>query len=195
MRENFAIPNPCAKKWWDLQGEDRARFCATCNTHVHLIADYSPNEWKKLWCDSNGHVCGFLGDSPAPPPSRRAVVVGALLTAVSPLFAASGRVKFRVIDPTGGPLPGASIAVLNSEDKAIQTIETDQFGEAVLTRLSLGDSRFAVTSPGFVNRQLTLTFHNAKEVKVEVYLKLPVIGTVVEVKPKPPRKRHGWLQY
>jgi len=32
-------------------------------------------------------------------------------------------------------------------------------------------------------------------VKVEVYLKLPIIGTVVEVKPKPPRKRHGWLQY
>jgi Carboxypeptidase regulatory-like domain len=195
MGGNFAIPNPCAKKWSDLQGEGRARFCATCKTHVHFITDYSPNEWKKLWGDSNGHVCGFLGDTLAPPRSRRVILVGALLTAVSPLFAASGRVRFRVIDPTGGPILKASVAVLNSEDKAVQCIETDQFGEAALTGLPLGDSRFAVASPGLIERRLTLTFHNGKEVKVEVYLRLPIIGTVVEVKPKPPRKHHGWLQY
>jgi hypothetical protein len=189
LSENFAIPNPCAKKWSDLQGEGRARFCAACKTHVHFIANYSPSEWKKLWGNSNGHVCGFLGDSPPPPRSRRTILVGALLTAVSPLFAASGRVKFRVIDPTGGPVPKASIAVLNSEDKAVQCIETDQFGEAVLTGLPLGDSRFAVTSPVFIGRRLAITFH---KVKVEVNLWLPFIGIVEEVKPK---KRHGWLQY
>ena len=192
MSKNFAIPNPCAKKWSDLQGEGRARFCAACKTHVHFIANYSPNEWKKLCGNSNGHVCGFLGDSPPPPRSRRTILVGALLTAVSPLFAASGRVKFRVIDPTGGPVPKASIAVLNSEDEAVQCIESDQFGEAVLTGLPLGDSRFAVAKPGFERRRLTITFHNGKEVKVEVNLWFPFIGIVVEVKPK---KRHGWLQY
>jgi hypothetical protein len=101
MHGNFAILNPCAKNWSDLEGEDRARFCATCKTHVHLIADYSPIEWKKVWADSNGHVCGFLGDSLVPQRGRRAILVGALLTTVSPLFAASGRVKFRVIDPAG----------------------------------------------------------------------------------------------
>lgn len=61
--------------------------------------------------------------------------------------------------------------------------------------LPLGDSRFAVTSPGFEKRRLTLTFHNGKEVKVEVHISVPIIGTTIEVKPKPPRKRHGWLQY
>lgn len=108
---------------------------------------------------------------------------------------ASGRVKFRVINPAGDPVPKASIALLDSADKAVQAVESDEFGEAILTGLPFGDSRFAVTSGGFVRRQLTLTFHNGKEVRAEVHLWLPFIGTVVDVKPKPPRKLHGWLQY
>jgi len=163
----------------------------SCPLHRPLFA----RRTKKLWRDLNGHVCGFLGKSPEPPRSRRAILFGALLTAVSPLFAASGRVKFRVIDPVGDPVPKAAIAVLDREDKDVQSIETDESGEGVLTGLPLGDSRFGVTSPGFEKRLLTLTLHNGKEVKVEVHISVPIIGTVIEVKPKPPRKRHGWLQY
>ena len=98
-------------------------------------------------------------------------MIGALLTGVSPLFAASGRAKFRVIDQAGDPVPKASIAVLDSEEKTVQCGESDEAGEAILTGLPLGDSLFAVTSPGFVKRRLTLTFHNGKEVKVEVHLR------------------------
>jgi hypothetical protein len=123
------------------------------------------------------------------------ILVGALLTAVSPLFAASGRVKFRVVDLSEDSVAKTSIAVLNGEDKPVQSVETDQSGEAVVTGLPLGDSRFAVTSPGFESRELTLALHNRKEVKVEVHLRIPDIGTVVEVKPKRPRTRGGWLQY
>ena len=121
--------------------------------------------------------------------------MGALLTAVSPLFAASGRVKFRAVDLSEDSVAKTSIAVLNGEDKPVQSVETDQSGEAVVTGLPLGDSRFAVTSPGFESRELTLALHNRKEVKVEVHLRIPDIGTVVEVKPKRPRTRGGWLQY
>ncbi len=193
MGGNFAILNPCPKKWLDLEGDGRARFCNTCNTHVHAIADYSPDQWNRLWQESGGHVCGFLGgESTAPRRSRRAILVGALLTAVSPLFAASGRVRFRVIDLAGTPVPKASIAVLDSQDKTVQCVESDEAGEAILTGLPLGDSQFTVTSPGFVKRRLTLTFHNRKEVKVEVHLRVSIVGTVVEVKP---RKRAGWLLY
>jgi hypothetical protein len=195
MGGNLAILNPCAKKWSDLEGDGRTRFCATCQTHVHSIADYSPKEWKRLWSESDGHVCGFLGESPAPPRSRRAILVGALLTAVSPLFAASGRVRFRVLDLTGDPVPKASIALLDSEEKTVQCVETDHLGEAVLMDLPLGNSRVAVTSPGFQKRRLTLTLHNGKEVKAELHLWLPIVGTTVELKAKPPEKRHGWLQY
>lgn len=196
MGGNLAILNACAKKWSDLEGEGRARFCASCNTHVHAIAEYSPMEWKRLWLESNGHVCGYLcGDSPAPPLSRRAILFGTLLTAVSPLFAASGRVRFRVIDPVDDPVAKASIAVLDSEDKAIQCVETEQSGEAVVTSLPLGDSRFAITSPGFVKRRITLAIHNGKEVKVQVHISVPPIGTTIYVKPRKPKKVNGWLQY
>lgn len=76
----------------------------------------------------------------------------------------------------------------------VQCVESHQSGEAVVTGLPLGDSRFAVTSPGFQKRQLTLTFHSEKEVKVEVHLSVPVTGLIIDVKAKP-RKRHGWLIY
>jgi hypothetical protein len=121
--------------------------------------------------------------------------VGALLTAVLPLFAATGRVRFRVLDSAGDSVPKASISVRDSEDKTVQCVESDESGEAILTGLPLGDLRFAVTSSGFVKRQLTLTFHGEKEVKVEVHMWVPITGTIIEVKPKPPRKRHGWLLY
>jgi hypothetical protein len=195
MGGDFAILNPCAKSWSDLEGEGRARFCATCKTQTHAIADYSPSEWKKLWADSNGHVCGFLGDPPASKRSRRAILVGALLTAVSPLLAASGRVRFRVIDPAGAPVARASIALLDREEKAVRCVESGESGEATLTGLPLGDSRFAVTSPGFAERQLRLTFHNGKEVRAEVHLWVPIMGAVTELKARPPRQVHGWLQY
>ncbi len=112
------------------------------------------------------------------------MAMSALFSSTRPRrHAAAGRVKFRVIDLSEDPVAKASIAVLNGEDKPVQSVETDQSGEAVVTGLPLGDSRFAVTSPGFESRELTLTFHNGKEVKVEVHLRIPVIGTVVEVKP------------
>lgn len=93
------------------------------------------------------------------------------------------------------PVAKASIAVLDSEDKAIQCVETEQSGEAVVTGLPLGDSRFAITSPGFVKRRITLTVHNGKEVKVQVHISVPITGTIIEIKPRKPKKVNGWLQY
>lgn len=196
MDGNFAIPNPCSKKWTELEGDGRARFCSKCQTHVHAIADYSPDEWNRLWQESGGHVCGFLcGESMAPPRSRRAILVGALLTTVSPLFAASGRVRRRVIDPNGDPLPKTNIELLDRDNKTVQSVETDDSGQAVLIGIPLGDSRFGLEDPGLQKRELTLTLRNDKEVKVEVHLWPPIVGTTVSVKPKPPRKRDGWLLY
>jgi len=196
MGGKFAILNPCPKKWADLEGDGRARFCGTCKTHVHSIAAYSLEEWNRLWRESNGHVCGFLGESPAPPRSRRAILVGALLTAVSPLFAATGRVRFRVLDVTDDPLPKTSISLLDRDNKTVQSAETNESGEAVLTGLPMGDLRFSLTNPGFQTCQLTLTLRNGKEMKVQVLLWIPVVGTTIEVQAKPkPRKHHGWLIY
>ncbi len=84
--------------------------------------------------------------------------------------------------------------MLDSEDKTVQCVESDESGEAILTGLPLGDSLFAVTSPGFAKRRLTLTFRNGKEVKVEVHISVPIVRTIIDLQEKP-QKRHGWLQY
>ena len=178
-----------------MEGDGRARFCATCQTHVHSIADYSPKEWNQLWRDSNGHVCGFLsGASPTPPRSRRAILFGALLSVVSPLFAASGRVRFRVKDPTGALVDGASVSLIGKDNQAIRTLRTEKNGELVWTDLLLGNSVFQCRAFGFESRPITITIRSPKELKVEVYLRMPTVGQTVILDDKP-EKHHGWLIY
>jgi hypothetical protein len=213
MGGSFAILNPCPKKWSDLEGEGRARFCRTCQTHVHSIADYSTEEWNRLWQDSKGRVCGFLcGESPRPPRSRRAILVGALLTAVAPLLAQSGRARIRVTDPTGTVVPHATVSLLGSNDRPIRTEPADERGEVLLTDLPLGDSRFSVVVPGFMTFHGTVTVRGSEEQVIEAHLLLGTTGTVVTIdlaqpaqmpnpqtldqpaQPAPlkPTKRHWW---
>ena len=195
MGGNFAILNRCPRKWADLEGQGRARFCNVCQTHVHAIAEYSPKEWNQIWRESNGRVCGLLcGETLGPPRTRRALLIGALLTAFSPLFGATGRVRFRVLDPDGVVIPRVSISLMDSNERVVRTLETNESGEVGWTDLPPGDSLFLVSLPGWPTKRVNITFRNAKEVKAEVHFSLPVIGDVIEVKGK--RKKHnGWIVY
>lgn len=94
MAPQFTILNPCPKKWDQLEGEGRQRYCDACRKNVHSIGEYSADEWDKIWRESGGNACGLIASEPfAIPRSRRAILMGALLTAVSPLMAASGFLK------------------------------------------------------------------------------------------------------
>jgi hypothetical protein len=188
MDGNFAIPNPCQKKWSDLEGEGRARFCSTCNTHVHAIADYSPEEWNRLWQESGGHVCGFLcGESTTAPRSRRAILVGALLTAVSPLWAQTGRIRIRAVDMTGAVVPHATVSLLGAEDRPIRSATADERGESVRTDLPFGDSRISVTARGFTLFRQTITIRNSEEQVIEARLRVPEFtGEVVIIEQSSP---------
>jgi len=133
-----------------------------------------------------------VGTLAAPPCSRRAILVGALLTAISPLMAKSGRVRFRVDDQTGALAPGAEISLLNKENKAQSTMHADGAGEAIFTDLPMGVARFRVSSPGFPAIPVTVTIRNGKEVKVWATLFLPVVGEVIAL---PPQKYNGWWHF
>jgi hypothetical protein len=126
---------------------------------------------------------------PSPPARcRRAVLVGALLTAVSPLLAQSGRVRFRVTDWNGALVPGAEVSLLD-KDEARLTLHTDAAGAAVFTGLPMGVGRFTVASPGYRTIPVTVTISSGKEVKIWATLMLPVTGLVIAL---PARKRKGW---
>lgn len=140
---------------------------------------YSPKEWDELWRASNGYVCGFLGGESAPEPrSRREVLVAALLTAVAPLMAQSGRVRIVVKDPAGAVIPNAEAVLQGGDGKAIRTNDA---GEIAWSDLPLGGTTFVVRSPGFVSRPVTVTVRNGEEVRTEVTLELGLIGEVVVV--------------
>jgi hypothetical protein len=186
VSSRFAIATPCPKKWTDLQGDGRERYCDVCRKSVRALDQYSREELDQVWRESDGHVCGLLSEESLPEPrTRRAVLVGALLTAISPLMAQTGRVLIRVTDASGAVIPGAVASLLGADDKVIRTARSDGLGEIVLTDLPFGDSRFTIATPGFQTRRLTVTIRNGDEVKIETTLEIGLMGEIVTVGPVP----------
>ena len=149
---------------------------------MHALAEYSAEDWDRIWRESHGRVCGFVGgESPPEPRSRRAVLAGALLTAISPLMAQTGRVRIRVTEATGAVVTTAEAALLGVDAKPIRTLRANDAGEIAWMDLPLGDCRFALIAPGFKARPLLVTLRNSDEVKIEATLEVGTVGTMVEV--------------
>lgn len=139
MSSRFVIASPCPKTWAELQGDGRERFCDVCRKSVRALDQYSQAELDQVWRESDEHVCGLLSeDSPPEHRTRRAVLVGALLTAISPLMAQTGRVRIRVTDATGASIPGAVASLLGPDNKPMRTARADAMGQIVLTDLPFG---------------------------------------------------------
>lgn len=201
VAERFAILNPCSKRWQDLTGEGRKRFCPNCQTYIHAIEQYSAEEIEDLRRESLGRLCGYLkGESVLQPRSQRAVLVGAALTVISPLMAQSGQVRIRVMDLRGAAIPSAEASILGNDGNPALTGRANQLGEIVLTGLPIGDSKVRVTCAGFMTLPRIVTIRNSDEVKVDARLGIGWVGvgTVVELEPvrpasvEPPRKSSTW---
>jgi Carboxypeptidase regulatory-like domain len=181
----FTILNPCTKRWSDLNGDVRKRFCDECQTYVHDLDLYSSREIEDLRRNSSRRVCGLLtGESIPEPRSRRAVLVGALLTAVSPLMAQSGRVRIHVTDSTGAIIPNAAAALPGENGSPLRTAKSNEAGEIIFVDLPIGDLRLTVSAPGFNRLPLTVTSRTSHEVKVDAKLQVYFMGEVVLIKPK-----------
>lgn len=184
MSEQLAILNPCVKRWTNLTGDGRKRFCGECQKFVYAIDQYSGPEIDDLRRNS-ATVCGLItGESLPAPRSRRAILVGALLTTISPLMAQSGRVRIRVTDSTGAGLFGAEVSLSGPDGKPQRTETADANGDVVLTDLPVGDLELSVACRGFNLRRLTLTIRGSEEVRVDAKLELGFVGEIVEVYPK-----------
>jgi hypothetical protein len=209
MSSGFVIPTPCSKRWTDLHGDGRQRYCDACGNNVYAIEEYRPEEWERIWRESEGRACGFLaGETPAEPRTRRAMLAGVLLTAISPLLAQSGRVRIRVTDASGAVIQGAEVSLLGVDDKPMRTERTNAAGEVAWTTLPLGNCHFLVDMTGFERPRLTVTLHNGDEVKVDAILQLGSVGGPFEIplhrqqpgsgsarpsEPKPAKRRRWWI--
>lgn len=54
--------SPCDRRWEDMPGDDRRRFCSDCGLHVHNFAAMTAEEAEAFLREnlSKGRVCGML---------------------------------------------------------------------------------------------------------------------------------------
>jgi hypothetical protein len=51
------IRTPCPKRWEELAGDERRRFCSECSLHVHNSAALTQSQARALVADAQGRVC------------------------------------------------------------------------------------------------------------------------------------------
>ena len=119
--------------------------------------------------------------------------LGLLLTIHAPLWAQGGHVRIRVTQPTGEALPRAVVSLLGSHDKPIASVETNNQGEVVWTRLPWHTTNFQVSCTGFRSARTTVNIipYNYDEHLLEVTLPIPTEAYYPPL-PIQPVKRHWW---
>jgi hypothetical protein len=124
--------------------------------------------------------------------NSRAVLIGGLLSVVSPVWGQSVPVRIQVSDPSGWMLPGAQVTLLGAKDRPVRTQTADKAGLLVWEDLPSGTSRFSVGMPGFITQMLEVTVHSDDyEEKVDVTLQIPACNYLSDLLPQP-AKRHWW---
>lgn len=89
-RDTISIQQPCDADWSEMSGDERRRFCALCNKHVHNLSAMPRAEAQRVIAAPN--VCVRYqpnADGSVQYQSRRRFVVAALSMAVALPAAAS----------------------------------------------------------------------------------------------------------
>lgn len=54
---NIKIASPCSANWDEMNGDDKKRFCGSCQLNVYNLSGMTKIEAEKLLMDSEGKVC------------------------------------------------------------------------------------------------------------------------------------------
>ncbi len=57
---DFRISSPCPKRWTDLVGDDRVRYCGDCKLNVYNLSAMTPAEIAALVRGTSGRLCGQI---------------------------------------------------------------------------------------------------------------------------------------
>jgi len=57
---SLRVASPCPMSWADMNGDDRVRFCSSCNLNVYNFAEMTSDEVRALVANSGGRLCGRL---------------------------------------------------------------------------------------------------------------------------------------
>ncbi|MCU1321201.1 MAG: putative collagen-binding protein [Acidobacteriaceae bacterium] len=110
------------------------------------------------------------------------LVAGSNVAAFAQSQSINGTIRGRAADATGASIPGASVAVTNTDVGYAKTVTTDDDGLFVLLNLPLGTYKISVTKPGFSSVDYQSIVLNAgKELTLDPTLKVGGTTTEVEV--------------
>jgi Carboxypeptidase regulatory-like domain/TonB dependent receptor-like, beta-barrel len=109
--------------------------------------------------------------------------VGSLLLCL-PLFSQGnyGRILGRVTDQTGGVIPGAPVAIINTGTGVTRNLTTDEAGEYSAPNLIPGQYTVRVSATGFARLDRTgIQLETGKDIRVDVQLKAGEVTQTIEV--------------
>ena len=58
--DNIRIASPCSADWSMMVGDDRSRFCGSCQKHVYNLSAMAANEAAQLIREREGNLCARL---------------------------------------------------------------------------------------------------------------------------------------
>lgn len=58
--DNIRIASPCSADWSAMVGDDRSRFCGSCQKHVYNLSAMTADEAAQLIREREGNLCGRL---------------------------------------------------------------------------------------------------------------------------------------
>lgn len=55
--DNIKVASPCSQDWNAMLGDERKRFCGSCNLNVYNLSGMTKDEAEKLILNSEGRLC------------------------------------------------------------------------------------------------------------------------------------------
>ena len=170
------IVAPCDADWNAMAGNDKIRFCESCQKNVHNLSRMDDREIRKRMGEAAGHFCARV--EPVPTTSLIAQSVLYNMARVSALAAASvaialpqqpampvtelaqrglGRYEGTVVDPSGESVSNASVQLQSTVTPTVEyTVKSNSMGVILVDGIKPGDYIFTVHSPGFRIHRTTL---------------------------------------
>ena len=100
--ERLQIKEPCSAEWGSMAGNERVRFCAHCQLHVHNLSEVTPVQAMELVRRSGGRLCLRIERDPGGVPRTR--------TLAEPLYQITRRVSRLAAGAFGAALTLCSAA-------------------------------------------------------------------------------------
>lgn len=92
-------------------------------------------------------------------------------------------VRGRVLDPSGGVVPGARVDLFRQGQTPVGTAETDEFGEFNLSSVPAGSYELVAQAPGLEPQSRAVSVPRSSAEPVEMVLRLSPLSTQVTVTP------------